>query len=71
MPHLLPAAAPDPGDPSFPTFVGAVGGTLFTAAAILRKRPRREVEWAGFAGAFLGVSIGLVVYLAVLMADLY
>ena len=71
MADPLAAVAPDPGDPSFPTFAAVVGGTLFTAAAIIRRRPRRQVEWAGFAGAFLGASVGFLVYLCVLIADLY
>jgi len=68
---LLGATAPDPGQPSFPAFAGACVMVAFTSGAMLVRRPREEVQWLAFLGAFSGTAAGLVAYLAGLFTGLY
>jgi hypothetical protein len=67
----LAATAPDPGDPAFGAFMALLVGIVMTALAILGRRPREDVQWAGFLGTFAGGSFGLAAYLVALLTDLY
>jgi hypothetical protein len=60
---VLFAGLPDPSSPNFPAVVSILIGFAGTSCGFWLRLSRDEVQWAGFLGAYLGVGVGLVVYL--------
>jgi hypothetical protein len=67
---VLFAGLPDPGNPGFPAVVSILMGFSATSYGFWLGLPRDEVQWAGFLGAYIGVGLGLIVYLLKLIVPL-
>jgi hypothetical protein len=64
------ASLPDPSSPGFPAIASFLMGFVGTSYGFWRGMPRDEVQWAGFFGAYLGVALGLLIYMATLVSEL-
>ena len=65
------AAAPDLGQPDFPALTALIGGLIATGLALGRQVGPETTQWHGVLGAFVGGSLGLIVYLFGLITNLY
>jgi hypothetical protein len=68
---VLAAALPDLGSPGFPLSAGAFAGFLVTAYALSRRESKEDVQWKAFLGGFVGIGLGLMVWVFGLASGLY
>ncbi len=64
------ASLPDPSSPGFPAALSIMTGFAGASYGFWRQMSRDEIQWAGFFGAYIGVAVGLLFYMAALLSEL-